>query len=367
MSETRGHALTLREVSKHYGSFTAVDRVSLEVGQGEFLTLLGPSGSGKTTILMAVAGFVAPSAGSILLDGSDITPLPPEKRNFGMVFQGYALFPHMSVADNVAFPLRVRGLSRADRDAKVRAALDLVQLGQFAERLPKQLSGGQQQRVALARALVFDPNLLLLDEPLSALDKKLRAELQEELKALHQRVGRTFINVTHDQEEALSMSDRIAILNHGKLIQHGAPLDLYERPRTRFVADFLGKSNFLQGTVFGAMASGFMVDGGGQRFTVRLPVGASPPAEGSACLLSLRPEKIALLAEGETADNATVGSVVAWSYLGAGYSLRVSTPGLGELRVVLPAWQAAIAPAAGLPVRLGWSADAAVPIEDDAA
>ncbi len=363
MSETRGHALTLREVSKHYGSFTAVDRVSLEVGQGEFLTLLGPSGSGKTTILMAVAGFVAPSAGSILLDGSDITPLPPEKRNFGMVFQGYALFPHMTVADNVAFPLRVRGLSRADRDAKVRAALDLVQLGQFADRLPKQLSGGQQQRVALARALVFDPNLLLLDEPLSALDKKLRAELQEELKALHQRVGRTFINVTHDQEEALSMSDRIAILNHGKLIQHGAPLDLYERPRTRFVADFLGKSNFLEGTARLPTAQSFTLEAGGLNLAVR----GAAPAEGSRCLLSLRPEKIALLADGSTADNAVEGRILAWAYLGSGYSLRVGTQTLGELRVVLPAWQAAIAPAEGLPIRLGWSADAAVPIEDDAA
>ena len=363
MSETRGHALTLREVSKHYGSFTAVDRVSLDVGQGEFLTLLGPSGSGKTTILMAVAGFVTPSAGSILLDGSDITPLPPEKRNFGMVFQGYALFPHMTVADNVAFPLRVRGLSRADRDAKVLAALDLVQLGQFAERLPKQLSGGQQQRVALARALVFDPNLLLLDEPLSALDKKLRAELQEELKALHQRVGRTFINVTHDQEEALSMSDRIAILNHGKLIQHGKPLDLYERPRTRFVADFLGKSNFLEGVARLPTAQGFTLEAGGLNLAVR----GAAPGEGARCLLSLRPEKIGLIADGATADNMVDGRILAWAYLGTGYSLRVATESLGELRVTLPAWQAAIAPSEGLAVRLGWSADAAVPIEDDAA
>lgn len=195
-------------MTKRYGSFTAVADVSLRVERGEFLTLLGPSGSGKTTILMCIAGFVAPTAGAILLDGKDITPLPPERRDFGMVFQGYALFPHMTVAENVAFPLRVRKLSAADREAKVRAALDLVQLQGFAERLPRQLSGGQQQRVALARALVFDPALLLLDEPLSALDKKLRAELQEELKALHRRVGRTFVNVTHDQEEALSLRPR---------------------------------------------------------------------------------------------------------------------------------------------------------------
>jgi putative spermidine/putrescine transport system ATP-binding protein len=272
----------------------------------------------------------------------------------------------MTVADNVAFPLRVRGLSRAERDAKVRAALDLVQLAQFADRLPKQLSGGQQQRVALARALVFDPSLLLLDEPLSALDKKLRAELQEELKALHRRVGRTFINVTHDQEEALSLSDRIAILNHGKLIQAGAPGALYEGPRTRFVADFLGKSNFIEGTVQGADAGGFVLAAGPDRLNVRLPAGSPPPAEGTRRLLSLRPEKISLLAEGDAAENAVEGRILAWSYLGAGYALRVETPHLGELRATLPAWQAAIAPAEGLAVRLGWSADAAVPVEDDA-
>jgi putative spermidine/putrescine transport system ATP-binding protein len=361
-----GHALGLRGLTKRYGTFTAVDDVSLEVGQGEFLTLLGPSGSGKTTILMAVAGFVAPSAGAILLDGRDITPLPPEKRNFGMVFQGYALFPHMTVAENVAFPLRVRGLSRADRDAKVRAALDLVQLGAFAARLPKQLSGGQQQRVALARALVFDPNLLLLDEPLSALDKKLRAELQEELKALHRRVGRTFINVTHDQEEALSLSDRIAILNHGKLIQAGAPGELYERPRTRFVDDFLGKSNFFQGTVRAPSPEGFALEAGGGTLSVRLPADGTPPAPGTRALLSLRPEKITLLAEGETADNEVTGRILAWSYLGAGFALRIATDQLGEIRATLPAWQSALAPAEGLPLRLGWSAAAAVPVEDDA-
>ena len=366
MSAAAGHALGLRGLTKRYGDFIAVNDVSLEIGQGEFVTLLGPSGSGKTTILMAIAGFVAPSEGAVLLDGRDITPLPPEKRNFGMVFQGYALFPHMTVAENVAFPLRVRGMSKADRDAKVRAALDLVQLAQFAGRLPKQLSGGQQQRVALARALVFDPSLLLLDEPLSALDKKLRAELQEELKALHRRVGRTFINVTHDQEEALSMSDRIAILNHGRLVQAGAPGELYERPRTRFVADFLGKSNFLEGTVRQPSPGGFMLEAGASRLAVAHGQGAALPP-GTRSLLSLRPEKIALLAEGETAENQVEGRILSWSYLGAGFALRIATPDLGELRAVLPAWKSPVAPAEDLPVRLGWSADAAVPVEEDAA
>ena len=361
-----GHALALQGLTKCYGSFTAVADVSLRVERGEFLTLLGPSGSGKTTILICIAGFVAPTAGAILLDGKDITPLPPERRDFGMVFQGYALFPHMTVAENVAFPLRVRKLSAADREAKVRAALDLVQLQGFAERLPRQLSGGQQQRVALARALVFDPALLLLDEPLSALDKKLRAELQEELKALHRRIGRTFVNVTHDQEEALSLSDRVAILNHGKLIQEGAPAHLYEQPRTRFVADFLGKSNFLQGEVRESVPGGFVIGAGATRI-VQAVAENHRPAHGSRVLLSLRPEKITLMAEQDEADNVVEGRIAAWSYLGAGFGLNVETPDFGLLRVALPTWRAPIAPREGLAVRLGWSAAASVPVREDAA
>ncbi len=242
---TSAHAITLENVSKHYGSVRAIDDVSLAVAPGEFITLLGPSGSGKTTVLMAIAGFVTPTRGTIRLDGMPITEKPPESRNFGVVFQGYALFPHMSVAENVAYPLRVRRTAKAEISRRVKAALDLVQLGPLADRMPPQLSGGQQQRVALARALVFQPQVLLLDEPMSALDKKLRAELQLELRDLHRRLGATFINVTHDQEEAIIMSDRIAIMRDGKVIQLGAPKELYERPATRFVADFLGKSNFL--------------------------------------------------------------------------------------------------------------------------
>ncbi|PWS35771.1 polyamine ABC transporter ATP-binding protein [Falsiroseomonas bella] len=365
MSAT-GHALALHGLTKRYGSFTAVDDVSLRIERGQFLTLLGPSGSGKTTILMCIAGFVAPTAGAVLLDGRDITALPPEKRDFGMVFQGYALFPHMTVAENVAFPLRVRRMGAAERQEKVRAALDLVQLDRFADRLPRQLSGGQQQRVALARALVFDPALLLLDEPLSALDKKLRAELQEELKALHRRVGRTFVNVTHDQEEALSLSDRVAILNHGKLVQEGAPAALYEKPRTRFVADFLGKSNFLHGTVREAHPGGFAVMAGGTRVIQAIAPDAPRPAAGTPALLSLRPEKIALLGEAETAENAVDGRILSWSYLGAGFAINVATQDLGALRVTLPSWGAPFAPAEGMPVRLGWSATASVPVAEDA-
>lgn len=363
MNNAAGHALNIQAVTKRYGNFTAVDQVSLQIERGEFLTLLGPSGSGKTTILMAVAGFVAPDEGVIHLDGRDITALPPEQRNFGMVFQGYALFPHMTVAENIAFPLRVRGLSRADRDAKVRAALDLVQLSGFSERLPRQLSGGQQQRVALARALVFDPALLLLDEPLSALDKKLRAELQEELKALHRRVGRTFINVTHDQEEALSLSDRIAILNHGKLVQHGPAAFLYENPRTRFVADFLGKSNFIQAET---------VEQEGE--TIFLRVGeavlrqkaASMSAHTGKILLSLRPERINLLSADEKADNEVQGSIRSWSYLGSGFSIIATVPHLGEIRLNLPASHVVAELRDGAPIRLGWGSQAATPVLEDA-
>ncbi|WP_372623803.1 ABC transporter ATP-binding protein [Falsiroseomonas sp.] len=361
-----GHALSLQGLTRRYGSFVAVDDVSLKVERGQFLTLLGPSGSGKTTILMCIAGFVAPNAGAVLLDGRDITALPPEKRDFGMVFQGYALFPHMTVAENVAFPLRVRKLGAAEREAKVRAALDLVQLERFADRLPRQLSGGQQQRVALARALVFEPNLLLLDEPLSALDKKLRAELQEELKALHRRIGRTFVNVTHDQEEALSLSDRVAILNHGKLVQEGAPTALYDRPRTRFVADFLGKSNFLQCTVQSVGPDSLHLVAGATRLVQRVAPGEPHPPHNMPLLLSLRPEKIALLTEDEPADNMVEGRITTWSYLGAGFALSVATRDLGVLRVTLPSWRAPIAPAEGLPIRLGWSAEASVPVAEDA-
>jgi putative spermidine/putrescine transport system ATP-binding protein len=365
MSAT-GHALALHGLTKRYGSFTAVDDVSLRIERGQFLTLLGPSGSGKTTILMCIAGFVAPTAGAVLLDGRDITALPPEKRDFGMVFQGYALFPHMSVSENVAFPLRVRRMGAAERQEKVRAALDLVQLDRFADRLPRQLSGGQQQRVALARALVFDPALLLLDEPLSALDKKLRAELQEELKALHRRVGRTFVNVTHDQEEALSLSDRVAILNHGKLVQEGAPAALYEKPRTRFVADFLGKSNFVRATVQEARPDGLTLLAGATLLMQTVVSDAPRPAPGTPALLSLRPEKIALLAEAETAENAVDGRIMSWSYLGAGFAIIVATQDLGPLRVTLPSWGAPFAPTEGMPVRLGWSATASVPVAEDA-
>ncbi|NCE89190.1 ABC transporter ATP-binding protein [Pseudomonas sp. L13] len=230
-------------IGKRYGNFVALDDIHLEIQEGEFLTLLGPSGSGKTTFLMILAGFLVPDAGQLIRAGQDVIRVPPEKRNFGMVFQGYALFPHMTVAENIDFPLKLRGMKPVERQRKVTRILDVVGLGAHKSKKPAQLSGGQQQRVAIARALVFEPELLLLDEPLSALDKNLREQLQSELQRIHREVGTSFVFVTHDQSEALALSTRIAIFNQGRLEQASSPRDIYERPISRFVAEFIGKTN----------------------------------------------------------------------------------------------------------------------------
>jgi putative spermidine/putrescine transport system ATP-binding protein len=350
-----GDTLTLREVSRRYGTVDAVQKVSLSINRGEFVTLLGPSGSGKTTILMMIAGFVQPSGGEILLDGRDIAALPPERRDFGMVFQGYALFPHLTVAENIAFPLRIRGWGRAQREDRVRRTIDLVQLDRHGGKLPAQLSGGQQQRVALARALAFDPAVLLLDEPLSALDKKLRAEMQEELKALHARVGRTFVNVTHDQEEALSLSDRIAILNHGRLVQLDRPAVLYDHPASRFVAGFLGRANFLEGTIDADRVLRIGDE--------RLPT--MPHWPSGHAVFSLRPERIRLLAVEEAEQIALPGRCVSTTYFGAVCDVVVDTP-VGALRVSVPAAERAMVPLQGDQLRLGWSTAAMAPVLEDA-
>jgi putative spermidine/putrescine transport system ATP-binding protein len=359
------HALSLHNLTKYYGALAAVDDVSMTIERGRFLTLLGPSGSGKTTVLMSIAGFIEPSAGEIRVDDKPITHLPPEKRNFGMVFQGYALFPHLSVADNIAFPLTVRRRPAAEKAQKVKAALDLVQLGALADRLPRQLSGGQQQRVALARALVFEPDILLLDEPLSALDKKLRAGLQWELRELHRRVGTTFIYVTHDQEEALSMSDEIAIIRAGRIVQKGAPRELYDRPVSHFIADFLGESNFIEaepaGTEpAGAEPGGFAYRAGGAVFHQAGPV----PAERTA-LIALRPAKIRIAAaEPSDATNRVPGTIANWSYRGNEFHFLVRTD-LGDMNVSQPTWRASVEPTEGLSVWLAWDADASVVVRDD--
>jgi putative spermidine/putrescine transport system ATP-binding protein len=361
---TEAHALGLRGLTKRYHGTTAIDDVTLDVAAGEFLTLLGPSGSGKTTVLMAIAGFVEPTAGEILLDGRPITRLPPEAREFGVVFQGYALFPHMTVAENVAYPLRVRRTPKPEREARVRETLALVQLGGLADRRPSQLSGGQQQRVALARALVFRPKLLLLDEPLSALDKSLRTELQIELKRLHGRIGTTFVNVTHDQEEAITMSDRIAIMRGGRLMQLGSPAALFERPGSRFVAGFLGRSNFLEARVTAGGSEAVTLDCRG--VTLRQQGAADwRPVPGASALLALRPNKIVLLARGEAAANEVMGRITTALYAGTVMQLVVETPVHAALEVSLAIRGAEGLPAEGDAVRLGWGLGAAVPVTPD--
>ncbi|HSY88867.1 MAG TPA: ABC transporter ATP-binding protein [Verrucomicrobiae bacterium] len=273
-------------VEKHYGPVAALAGVSLTFADGEFFGLLGPSGSGKTTLLRAIAGFVEPDAGEIRLDGRDIGHTPVHKREIGMVFQNYALFPHMSIFDNVAFGLSVRGQPTADIKRRVGEMLALVRLSGMEKRTPRQLSGGQQQRIALARALVTRPRLLLLDEPLGALDKRLRQQMQIELKQIQREVGITTVFVTHDQEEALTLSDRIAIFDEGKVVQAGSPHEVYERPATAFAANFLGDANFFEGKV---VEPGRVAAAGGE-FATEDPL----PAVGSPVILAVRPEKIFL-------------------------------------------------------------------------
>ena len=281
--------LSLRELVKSYdGRVNAIDGISLDVRKGEFITLLGPSGSGKTTTLMTVAGFEELTAGDILLDGRSLTNIQPHKRNIGIVFQNYALFPHMTVARNIAYPLKMRRVPKVGADKKVVAVLELVGLSEFRERYPRELSGGQQQRVALARALVFEPDLLLLDEPLGALDKNLREQMQVEVKRIHEEVGVTMIYVTHDQTEAMTMSDRIAVFNDGRIEQVAAPLDMYLRPATFFVGDFIGDSNFVDGRVSESPRGGIEVAGlGVLKGPLDIDEGIGPDVH-----LLIRPENI---------------------------------------------------------------------------
>jgi putative spermidine/putrescine transport system ATP-binding protein/spermidine/putrescine transport system ATP-binding protein len=297
----------LEQVRKAYGDVVAVHDLSLDIPRGCFFSLLGPSGCGKTTTLRLIAGFERPSRGEVYIRGQAVTDVPSYKRDYSMVFQSFALFPHLTVAGNVAFGLRMRRLPRADRDRMVREALALVKLSGLEARYPKQLSGGQQQRVALARAIVVRPAVLLLDEPLGSLDKKLREEMQVELRELQQQVGMTTVFVTHDQEEALTMSDRIAVMNQGAIHQIGAPREVYERPADEFVADFLGVSNLLEGTVEARSPEGAVVDLG----VGRVPVNGGRHAAGTRVRIAVRPEKIRLHASPvDGAIRARIRSVV---------------------------------------------------------
>ena len=320
-------------VQKTYDGINLVVRdLNLDIRQGEFLSLLGPSGSGKTTTLMMLAGFESPTAGEISLNGVPITRTPPHKRNFGMVFQNYALFPHMTLAENIAYPLTVRKLSRAERETRVLQALDMVQLGRMGGRYPSQLSGGQQQRVALARALVFDPQLVLMDEPLGALDKQLREHMQIELKALHRRLGVTFVYVTHDQTEALTMSDRVAVFNDGAIQQIDVVDNLYETPANRFVAGFVGDSTVLQAEV---------VRLDGVHCEVRLPSGVqlrginvNAAKVGETVHCGTRPERLQIAqANTVNAFPALVADVI---YFGDHLRLRCEIPGQPDATIKMP-------------------------------
>ena len=288
-------SIELRNVSKYFGQVPAVNGISLEVRQGEFLTLLGPSGCGKTTTLRMIGGFELPSAGDILIEGETMGDRPPYRRPVNTVFQNYALFPHMTVGQNVSYGLEMSGVPKPERQRRVAEALEMVRLPHVENRKPAELSGGQQQRVALARALVNRPAVLLLDEPLGALDLKLRKAMQLELKQLNREVGATFVYVTHDQEEALTMSDRIAVMNEGRILQLGTPGDIYERPRTRFVADFIGQTNFLDVDVTGSDGMTVEVDlPGSGPLRARMPDGTQPHGR---MTLAVRPEKISLLGD----------------------------------------------------------------------
>jgi spermidine/putrescine transport system ATP-binding protein len=314
-----GGRVELRALTKRFED-TAVDSIDLDIASGEFFSLLGPSGCGKTTTLRMIAGFEQPTSGEILLDGADVSRVPPEKRNVNTVFQSYALFPFLSVADNVGFGLRYRRLAKPERAKRVAEALDLVEMGTFARRRPAELSGGQQQRVALARALVLNPAVLLLDEPLGALDAKLRRSLKVELKALQERVGVTFLYVTHDQEEALTMSDRLAVMQNGRLAQVGTPHQVYDEPASAYVADFLGVSNLMSVEVLPAGATGrCQVRLGDAVLSVDAPTAVPPgPAK-----LSIRPEKVAVEAHGSPGDNRAPGMVERSVFLGAATQLYV--------------------------------------------
>ena len=310
--------VALEAVSKRYGATRALDGIDLAVHEGELLSLLGPSGCGKTTTLNVIAGFVGPDAGRVLLDGEDVTTQPAWRRGLGVVFQSYALFPHMSVGDNVAFGLRERGEPRRDVVARVTDALALVRLPDAAPLMPAHLSGGMQQRVALARALVIRPRVLLLDEPLAALDKKLREEMRAELKDIQREIGITTIFVTHDQHEALGLSDRVVVMSGGRIEQLGTPREVYERPATRFVADFIGTSTVLEGH---ALDERTVTLAGGQRVEVRLPRALTA---GAAVRLLVRPERVAVGGAGPNALRARIVSVM---FLGDHSELRLELEG----------------------------------------
>ncbi|SOC45432.1 spermidine/putrescine ABC transporter ATP-binding subunit [Rhizobium subbaraonis] len=317
--------ISFRNITKKFGDFTAVDNLTLDIYHREFFALLGASGCGKSTLLRMLAGFERPTSGEIILDGQDIAAIPPYKRPVNMMFQSYALFPHMTVESNIGFGLRQDGMPKAEIGERVQQMLKLVKLEQFAKRKPQQLSGGQRQRVALARSLAKRPKVLLLDEPLGALDKKLREETQFELMDLQQQLGLTFVVVTHDQEEAMTMADRIAVMSHGKVVQVATPAEIYEAPNSRFVADFIGDVNILEGNV--KAAGNGRVELAGGDFTVRA-VSDAAPSVGTSAAFAIRPEKLKVsrTAPADPAVNTSEGEIWDIAYLGDMTVLHIKLP-----------------------------------------
>ncbi|MCC7047522.1 MAG: ABC transporter ATP-binding protein [Alphaproteobacteria bacterium] len=336
--------LELTGLVKRYGTTAAVDGVDLTVERGEFLSLLGPSGCGKSTTLMMIAGFVDPTAGRIAIGGRDVANIRPNNRNIGVVFQSFALFPHMTVAENVGFGLEMRGVAAEERARRIADALALVRLADFAQRYPKQLSGGQQQRVALARALVVQPDLLLLDEPMSSLDAKLREEMRVEIRDIQRRVAITTILVTHDQSEALLMADRVAVMDRGRIVRIGRPYEVYEDPGSQFVCNFLGRTNLIQATVIGRSPGRSRLRIG----AVEIDALGDAPAERAT--LSLRPERLAFAEEG------LPGKVESCLFMGGQWLYRVGTA-IGELLVIRPNEGGKHVPEGGQ-VRVSWDAEA---------
>ncbi|MGE0007061.1 MAG: ABC transporter ATP-binding protein [Parvibaculaceae bacterium] len=357
--QSREPVVRFRNVQKSYdGETLVVKGLDLDIHEGEFLTMLGPSGSGKTSCLMMLAGFEAISGGEVFLAGKKLNDLSPQSRGIGMVFQNYALFPHMTVEENLAFPLKVRKLSGAEVKQRVSEVLAMVKLTGFEKRRPMQLSGGQQQRVAVARALIYKPKIVLMDEPLGALDKKLREEMQLEIKRLHHQLGLTVVYVTHDQSEALTMSDRIAVFHDGELQQVAAPEDLYERPANFFVAQFIGENNALAGVVEkveGAHCRVRLDRGRGDAVTA-IPVGVRA---GDAVTVAIRPENVIMAEAAEPYSNSVTGRVEELIYLGDHLRVRFSVPGQSDFFAKVSKHQTELRVRQGETIRLGWNAESA--------
>ncbi|MFO1055530.1 MAG: ABC transporter ATP-binding protein [Dongiaceae bacterium] len=352
--------IELRGVDKLYDDVQVLRQVDLAVADGEFLTVLGPSGSGKTTVLRLIGGFTQPSRGEILLDGRDISGVPSNRRPFNTVFQDYALFPHMTVAENVGYGLRVRHVARAEIRRRVGEALERVALEKLPGRYPAQLSGGQRQRVALARAIICEPRLVLLDEPLGALDAELRRQMQLFLKRLQKEIRTTFLFVTHDQEEAITMADRICVMNHGEIVQIGSPKEVYYRPRNEYVARFFGDNNLLEGRLApgGGAERGLDTPMGRLRARADGPAGLAERAAGEPAKLAVRPEAIEVLAAGAAADNVVEGRVEEINFTGPVSQLVVRPVAAPSIAITVKRQSRAVGPelAPGTAVRIGWSA-----------